>query len=84
MPFVSLAFICNHEFSLLESFAMQGAGTDEAVYTVDEAARKMKISRNYLYLLITKGEGPPVKRFGNRIRIPTIAFTSWLNKPSKR
>lgn len=63
---------------------MQQSGADQAVYTVEEAARKMKISRNYLYLLITNGEGPPVKRLGNRIRIPVIAFTAWINKPSKR
>ena len=56
---------------------------EPAVYTVDEAARKMKISRNHLYILIRKRRGPPVKRFGNSIRIPVIAFTDWLNKPVK-
>lgn len=63
---------------------MSPAGADQAVYTIDEAAAKMKISRNYLYILIRKKRGPPVKRFGNRIRIPVQAFTAWLNTTAKR
>lgn len=63
---------------------MSRAGTEPAVYTIDEAAAQMKISRNYLYILIRKKQGPPVKRFGNRIRIPVAAFVAWLNDPKKR
>ena len=63
---------------------MSRAESEPAVYTVDEAAREMKISRKYLYVLISKKRGPPVKRFGNRIRIPVMAFTAWINAPSKR
>lgn len=57
---------------------------EQSVYTVDECARAMKISRNHLYILIRKKKGPPVKWLGGRIRIPVVAFTEWLNKPSKR
>lgn len=84
MRFVSFPFTCRHFDYLLDSFSMQRAATDHAVYTIDEAARVMKISRNYLYLMIKKKQGPPVKRFGNRIRIPVIAFNDWLNKPAKK
>lgn len=63
---------------------MRQAGNEPAVYTIDEAAREMKISRNYLYILIRKRKGPPIKRLGNRIRIPVRAFNEWLNGPSKR
>lgn len=63
---------------------MSRAAPEPAVYTIDEAAREMKISRNYLYILIRKKQGPPVKRFGNRIRIPVVAFTTWLNNTAKR
>ena len=63
---------------------MQRAGSEPAVYTIDEAAREMKISRNYLYVLIRKRKGPPFKRLGNRIRIPVRAFNEWLNAPTKR
>lgn len=59
---------------------MQKAGNDDLVYTVAEAARLAKISRNYLYGLIKKKGGPRVKRFGNRIRIPASALHAWINK----
>lgn len=57
---------------------------EQAVYTVEEAARAMRISPNHLYILIRAKKGPPIKRLGGRIRIPVIAFTKWLNEPSKR
>lgn len=57
--------------------------TDTA-YTVAEAARELKISPKYLYVLIGQKKGPPVKRFGRIIRIPVAAFNDWLNKPAKR
>ncbi len=60
---------------------MSRAESEPSVLTVSEAARAMKISQKYLYVLISKKKGPPVKRFGNRIRIPVIAFNNWLNKP---
>ena len=60
---------------------MSRAESEPSVLTVSEAARAMKISQKYLYVLISKKKGPPVKRFGNRIRIPVIAFNNWLNRP---
>ena len=66
---------------MIDSYLMRQAGSEPTVYTVDEEAREMKISRKHLYVLIGKKKGPPVKRFGNRIRIPVLAFSRWLNKP---
>lgn len=62
---------------------LQRTHSDHAVLTVEEAAGLMKVSRNYLYLLIKSRKGPPIKRLGNRIRIPLIGFNTWLNTPSK-
>lgn len=60
---------------------MQKAAGEQTVYTIEEAARVMKISANHLYILIRKKQGPPIKRLGGRIRISVSSLNVWLNKP---
>jgi excisionase family DNA binding protein len=52
--------------------------TERAVYTVEEVAHLLSISRNTCYEGVARGEIPAV-RIGNRILIPKATFDAWLS-----
>ena len=51
--------------------------SDSLVYTVEEVARRFKISRNKAYEAIAKGEIPCI-RFGRKVVIPKLAVQKLL------
>ena len=51
--------------------------------TVKEAAHEARVSAKFFYALIGKRLGPPVKRIGDRIIIPSRTFYLWLETPTK-
>jgi len=52
--------------------------TEPAVYTVEEAARLLRIGRGSAYEAVRAGDIPSV-RLGRSIRVPRHALTSLLN-----
>jgi excisionase family DNA binding protein len=53
----------------------------DRVYSVDEAARKLKIERKTAYVAIQRGEIPSI-RIGRRILVPAAAFNRLLDEGS--
>jgi excisionase family DNA binding protein len=53
----------------------------DRVYSVDEAARKLKIERKTAYVAIQRGEIPSI-RIGRRILVPAVAFNRLLDEGS--
>ena len=52
--------------------------TDSRVYTVEEIAQILRISRTAAYELMKRGEFV-VKRVGNTIRVSRPSFDAWLD-----
>ena len=50
----------------------------EAVMTVDEVARLLRVNRKTAYELFRRGEIPGVRRLGRAIRIHRAAVLEWL------
>jgi excisionase family DNA binding protein len=53
---------------------MQG----QDVYTVEEVAERLGISRSLAYQAVKEGE-IPTRKIGRRIVIPRVAFEKWLS-----
>ena len=51
---------------------------DKRVYTVEEIANMLRISRTAAYELVKKGLFPVI-RVGSSIRIPKKPFDAWLD-----
>lgn len=47
--------------------------------TLKEAAAYVRIHPKSFALWLKKKNGPPVRRFGNRIRLPKDKFIKWAN-----
>jgi excisionase family DNA binding protein len=54
----------------------------DRVYSVDEAAKKLKIERKTAYDAIQRGEIPSL-RIGRRILVPAVAFDRMLDEGTK-
>lgn len=50
------------------------------VYTVEEAARLLRIGRSAAYEAVRRGQIPAV-RLGRRLRVPRIALEHLLSRP---
>jgi len=55
-------------------------GSDQMVYTVDEARRKLRLSRGLMYEAIHAGQIPSI-RIGRRILVPRAALERLLEGP---
>lgn len=53
---------------------------DRIFISVKEAAATIRMSKEYLYQLIRRKKGPPVRRFGRTIRVPINEFMTWARK----
>lgn len=53
--------------------------SERAVYTVEEAAKKMGIATNSLYTSIKKGEFKAIIRIGHRVLIPVKQLENMLS-----
>ena len=51
---------------------------ERLVYSVNEAASISGISRSFLYLLWSRGEGPPKVKVGGRTLVPVAGLNDWL------
>lgn len=51
---------------------------EEAVLTVEEIEKILRISRNKSYELANGGEFP-IRKIGRAIRVPKKSFYEWLN-----
>ena len=60
-----------------------GMANERVALTVKEAAHEARVSVKWFYALIGKNLGPPVKRLGDRIIIPSKTFYLWLETPTK-
>jgi excisionase family DNA binding protein len=49
-----------------------------AVYTVDEVARILRLSRGATYALLRREGGPPCFRAGTTIRVPARGLVEWM------
>jgi excisionase family DNA binding protein len=47
-------------------------------YTVEEVAKKLRVSRSHLFALWERGEGPPRLQLGRRVVVPVSKFREWL------
>ena len=56
------------------------SGSDQMVYTVDEARRKLRLSRGLMYEAIHAGQIPSI-RIGRRILVPRAALERLLEGP---
>ena len=56
--------------------------TDSVAFTVDEAAKILRISRNSAYQAVKEGQIPSI-RIGKRIVIPRQAFNRMLEEASQ-
>ena len=56
---------------------------NKVVYTVEEAAEVLKISRPSAYLAVKKGE-IPVIRIGRRILVPVVALSKLLESAGSK
>ena len=50
---------------------------EKLAVTVEEAARRIDISRSHAYQLVADGEIPAI-RIGSQLRIPLAALDAWL------
>lgn len=51
----------------------------ELCYSIEEAARRLGISKRHLIGLLHRGDGPPVVRLGRRVMIRPAALAAWLD-----
>jgi len=49
-----------------------------AVYTVEETARILRLSRGATYALLRRRGGPPHFRAGTTIRVPARGLVEWM------
>jgi len=54
------------------------------VLTLDEAAKRARISRRQLNYQIAAGRGPAVTRIGHAVRVRSDAFEEWLDRCTAR
>jgi excisionase family DNA binding protein len=52
------------------------------VLTVEEAAKRLKISRGKAYAMTKSGEMPSVK-LGRSVRVPVDALAKWLERETR-
>lgn len=52
--------------------------TEQQILTRNEMARLLKVSRNFLDHISTRGEGPPFFRIGRAIRYDKSLVERWL------
>lgn len=57
------------------------AMSDNALLTVDEVAKRLRLSRNKVYGLIHAHQIPHI-RLGRKFRIPNLAFEKWIESAS--
>jgi excisionase family DNA binding protein len=50
---------------------------DSEMYTVQEVARMLRVSRNFVYGLIQKNALPAI-RVGRQLRVPKRDFEHWI------
>ena len=52
---------------------------EKLVYSVQEAAEVLGISKSYMYELARRGEVPALK-LGKRLMVPKEKFIKWINE----
>lgn len=52
--------------------------TTELVLTRNELAKVLKVSRNFLDHISTRGDGPPFYRVGRAVRYDKAAVEKWI------
>jgi excisionase family DNA binding protein len=52
------------------------------VMTVEEAAKRLKISRGKAYAMTASGQMPSVK-LGRSVRVPILAFDRWVERQTR-
>lgn len=56
---------------------MNATSSDQLVFTVEEAAKLLRIGRNVAYEAVRSGQLPSA-RIGRRILVPRVALDRWL------
>lgn len=58
---------------------MRGGNKEKLVYSMQEAAEGLGISKSYMYELARSGK-VPVLKLGKRLVIPKEKFVRWINE----
>lgn len=70
------------EMQEMISKALQNVVNEPLVYTIEQAAEKLQISKSKAYELARQNEIPTVK-IGGRVMVPRRRLDEWLNQQSE-